>query len=151
MATIKTDATPYVHVRTKGRYLARHIGLAKIGDAKNWTECVMYQKAEAPAEWFTRSLPEFVANFVEERELQIVQACEALEIDVDHLARGTFEQWAYIESAGKIAGDITQHSQGKVGQDAISSEVKFIDRKAGFAITDNTIYILEGEEVILNG
>jgi hypothetical protein len=149
MTTIKTDSTPYIHTLTKERYLARHIALGKIGDAKNWTECVLYQKASAPSEWFCRSMAEFQAKFVEERELRIVQACTDLEIDPSHLMRASMEMWSFSETQNRITGDVTTHSHGHPAQDVTTGEVLYLDRRNGFAITDSVIILLEGEEVTL--
>lgn len=147
---IKTDGTRYVHNRTREVYLARHAGLMKIGhhgQREAWVECVMYQKAEKPSEWFARDLAAFCEQFTEERQLVIDAALTKVDRTGD-MPHGRIENWFVMPGGKRLAGDITEHDiSRKVGVDAMTSELLHIDKANKFAITENSIYELVGEEV----
>jgi len=154
MPTIKTDQTPYIHKRTGERYISRHIGLMKIGhtgDRNAWVQAVFYQKADNPSAWFSRDLAAFAEGFVEERELLIEKAAGDLGIDHHAAPKGRIENWFVMPGGDdRLAGDIREHyDQRKVGTDAITSKVRHLDREHRFAITENSIYELVGDEVTL--
>lgn len=148
--SIKTDATPYVHRRTGEVYLARHAGLMKIGHHGNreaWVECVMYQKAEAPSQWFARDLAAFVEQFIERRELALQVACEQHDVDVSVAPRVGLEKWSVMGKTGRLTGD---RVQGKtVTQDFVTEEAQAIDRQNRFALVNGVVYDLAGDEVTL--
>lgn len=149
---VKTDATPYVHNRTGERYLARHVGLVKIGHAaprQGWIECVMYQKEEKPSDWFCRDLATFAEQFTEARELAIVEALAKLDL-ARVPPRGVLEMWSRTTDQGApiLMGDITEHANAKlVGTDKRTTRVVFFDPDNRLAISGDGIWELVGDEV----
>lgn len=151
--TIKADGTIYRHRRTDDLYRARHVGLVKIGGAhgprEGWVESVFYQSVDRPSLWFAREKEFFVQSFIEEREHQITHALLALGLNGD-LPRAKIDAWFQGKWHGNpvLFGDIIEHaSPTKVGQDARTSTLRYVDTVNKFAISQNTIYELLGEEV----
>lgn len=153
--TIKTGVE-YTHKRTGEIYLARHIGLLKVGhDAprKGWVECVMYQKANKPSEWFARDLATFNEQFRETREVLIELHCQQLDIEYESAPRAVAESWSIIfqNGAHRLSCDVVSHSHGArhVGQDKVTGPIQASMAASGFVIADGTVFELVGEEVTL--
>lgn len=139
------------HKRTGEDYLVAGMGQLKLG--AKWFPGITYSRpGTGVRSLFTRSLDSFLGSFEETREVIIRDKLRELDMPMN-TPRGKIEQWFRMPGNRKrIAGDIVAHEvERKVGVDAITSELRYFDAAHGIAITQASVYDLDGPEVTVGG